>query len=36
MSVSLVSTARCLVVGMIAAVAIPVMSIAKPVTPDFV
>ncbi|MDR3579000.1 MAG: DegQ family serine endoprotease [Oryzomonas sp.] len=36
MSASLVSTARCLVVGMIAALAIPVMSIAKPVTPDFV
>ncbi|MGD0585913.1 MAG: DegQ family serine endoprotease [Oryzomonas sp.] len=36
MSASFVSTARCLVVGMIAALAIPVMSIAKPVTPDFV
>lgn len=36
MSASFVSTARCLVVGMIAALAIPVMSIAKPVSPDFV
>lgn len=36
MSASFVSTARCLVVGMIAALAIPVISIAKPVSPDFV
>ena len=36
MSASLASTARCLVVGMIVALAVPVMTIAKPVTPDFV
>ena len=36
MSASFVSTARCLVVGMIASLAIPVMSIAKTVSPDFV
>jgi serine protease Do len=36
MSDSFVSTTRCLVVGVIAALAIPVISIAKPVSPDFV
>ena len=36
MSASFVSRARCLVVGMIAVLAIPVMSIAKPASPDFV
>ncbi|GFE62687.1 DegQ family serine endoprotease [Geobacter sp. AOG2] len=36
MSTSFVSTVRCLVVGMIATLALPVISIAKPISPDFV
>jgi len=36
MSTSFVSTVRCLVVGMIATLALPVISIAKPINPDFV
>jgi len=36
MSTSFVSIVRCLVIGMIAILAAPVMSIAKPVSPDFV